>query len=70
MCDNSVTIYVPHGYDYKAVEYKCGNTNNRGQRTICEDCANNETAMADIKAQEENSAADNAWLKSAGWGEM
>jgi hypothetical protein len=70
MCNNIVEIYVPHGYDYKAVEYKCGNTDNRGQRTICEDCIKDFDIMADIKAQEENSAADNAWLKSAGWGEM
>ena len=49
---------------------KCGNTDPHGNRAICEKCRNNPGEMEAIERHEENVAADNAWLKSAGWGEM
>jgi hypothetical protein len=70
MCENKVSFYVPCGYDYKEVESKCGNTDPDGSRTICDDCANDPRGMAEIERQERNAEADNAWLRSAGWGEM
>ena len=69
-CENKVSYYVPRGYDYREVFVKCGNTNPYGDRAICDKCASNSVIMRGIRQHEENVAADNAWLKSAGWGEM
>ena len=69
-CENKVTFYVPYGYDYRATKVRCGNTDPHGGRTICDICRNDKSKMADIKIHEDNIAADNAWLRSAGWGEM
>jgi len=70
MCKNTVTLYVPRGYDYRPVDFTCGNTDHHGARVICDVCANDTAEMERIKRHEENVAADNAWLRSAGWGEM
>lgn len=70
MCKNRVTLYVPRGYDYRPVEYRCGNTGPHGERVICDECADSRSKMEEIKRQEENIAADNAWAASAGWGEF
>jgi hypothetical protein len=70
MCDNKVSYYVPRGYDYKETFVKCGNTDPHGSRAICEKCAADPDEMAAIERHEENTAADNEWLRSAGWGEM
>ena len=69
-CENKVTFYVPHGYDYRATEVRCGNTDPWGDRTICDSCRSNKSKMAEIKIQDDNTEADNAWLRNAGWGEM
>ena len=69
-CENKVSFYVPRGYDYREVQVKCGNTDPYGDRTICESCRNNSNKMRAIERQERNAEADNAWLRSAGWGEM
>jgi hypothetical protein len=34
-----VIQYIPHGYDYKAVVSKCGETGVRGQTLQCEKCS-------------------------------
>ena len=69
-CQNFETYYIPRGYDYKEVNTRCGNTKTDGSRAICDQCADDPKIMADIERQEENVAADNAWAKSAGWGEF
>ena len=69
-CENKVSYHVPRGYDYREVFVKCGNTDPHGNRAICEKCASSSVIMRGIRQHEENVAADNAWLKSAGWGEM
>jgi len=69
-CENKVIFYVPRGYDHKAIKVRCGNTDPWGDRTICDSCAVNPSRMTEIKIHEDNIAADNAWLRSAGWGEM
>ena len=76
-CENKVTFYVARGRDYgqggtdyRATEVPCGNTDPWGDRAICGSCANNKSKMADFKIQDDNTAADNAWLRSAGQGEM
>jgi hypothetical protein len=70
MCKNKVSYYIPKGYDYKEVFVKCGNTDPYGNRAICDNCANDSMEMSRINQHEKNVAADNAWLASAGWGEM
>ena len=69
ICNNKVEFYVPRGYDYKRVEVKCGNTDPFGERAICDNCANNPNEMRSIERHEESIASDNAWLRSAKWGE-
>jgi hypothetical protein len=69
-CENKVSYHVPRGYDYREVFVKCGNTDPHGNRAICGKCASSSVIMRGIRQHEENVAADNAWLKSAGWGEM
>jgi hypothetical protein len=73
MCDNKVSYYVSLHYqpdwwknDYKEVFVKCGDTNPFGGQALCNKCIDDPA----IKQQQENADADNAWLKSAGWGEM
>ena len=70
MCDEKISYYVPHGYDYREVFVKCGNTNPHGGRAICEKCAADPEDMAAIKRHEENMDADNEWLRMIGWGEL
>ena len=69
MCDNKIELYAPRGYDYVAYDIKCGNTDHNGQRAICGVCADDPNAMSEIKRHEANVEADNAWARSAGWGE-
>jgi len=66
MCTKKISYFVPKGYDYKEVFVKCGNTNPFGGQALCNKCIDDPA----IKQQQENADADNAWLKSAGWGEM
>lgn len=70
MCDEQVSYFVPRGYDYREVFVKCGHTDPHGGRAVCEKCEADPAEMAEIERHEENMAADNAWLRSAGWGEM
>jgi len=69
MCDNKVTYYVQSGYDYRETSVKCGLTDPYGDRAICDSCSSDREKMRDINDAEESIAADNAWAKSAGWGE-
>ena len=64
-CNERVSYHVPSGYDYKEVFVQCGLTDYYGDARFCDDCL-------DIKksAHEHNMDADNAWLRSAGWGEI
>jgi len=48
------------------IEMCCGSTGVRGEALWCESCEGSER----VRRIEEDSAADNAWLQSAGWGEM
>lgn len=70
MCDNMVDQYVPKGWDYVNRPVKCGNTLVTGDRAVCDTCANDPVIAERIRVQEENIAADNAWARSAGWGEF
>jgi hypothetical protein len=70
MCETMVSYFVPKGWDYKEHQVKCGETDPQGGRAICEKCANDPAEMESIRRHEANVEADNAWLRSAGWGEM
>jgi len=71
-CTNKVEFYVPRGWEanLRPVFVKCGNTDPWGGRTICHECRQDKGLMREFERHEKNIAADNAWLKSAGWGEM
>ena len=64
-CKNKVIQYVESGYTMREVEMRCGNTGVHGEALWCESCEGSER----VRRIEEDSAADNAWLRSAGWGE-
>jgi len=55
---------VPKGWDYKIVDYRCGSTGVYGQMILCEKCESQR------EHRESLAEADNAWLRSAGWGEI
>jgi hypothetical protein len=38
-CDAPVTLYVPRGYDYRAVARPCGSTGPQGEVVQCPACA-------------------------------
>ena len=69
MCENKAIYYVPHGYDYREVEVKCGLTDPHGGRAVCDECAADRSKMEEIRKKEEVIAADNWAAASAGWGE-
>ena len=70
MCDNFEEYYRPKGWDYVLTKARCGTTKIDGSRAICEPCATDPRRMAEIRLHEANSDADNAWARSAGWGEF
>ena len=70
MCENKVSFWVERGFGHREVKVKCGNTDPWGNRTVCQKCSDDPAERARIKQHEENMEADNAWLRSAGWGEM
>jgi len=69
-CNNRVNYFVPRGYGYREVAVRCGRTDPHGGRAVCVWCLANARKMKARERQDEAAAADNAWLKSAGWGEM
>ena len=69
-CNNRVNFFVPRGYDYREVAVRCGTTDPHGGRAVCESCRGNARKMEALARQDDDAAADNAWSKSAGWGEI
>ena len=73
MCDKEAFYYVPRGFDYKEIQTTCGSTTYQHGHNVtvfCADCENDEQVQAEHAARLEDSDADNAWLRSAGWGEI
>ena len=70
MCERMASYWIPSGFDYREVETKCGNTAYDGSRAVCDECASDPRAMAEIERQESLTEEDNAWAASAGWGEF
>ena len=38
MCGKKIEVYVPKGYDYKAIMVSCGSTSPSGNPYLCEQC--------------------------------
>ncbi len=70
MCDNLVSYWVPRGLDYREVQTKCGNTDYYGEEAICDACAADPRAVADRERRARLTEEDNAWARSAGWGDF
>jgi len=65
MCDNKIDVTVSSdGWNYIVREYPCSSTGPQGELILCPKCEPQRTN------REENAYADNAWLQSAGWGEI
>mgnify|MGYP006135291763 FL=1 len=69
-CSNKVTYYIPRGYSHVEYKVNCGSTDPHGDRAVCDKCSSNWQTVADILARESVIEHDNAWLASAGWGEL
>jgi len=70
MCANKQDVVVQGRYDSKIIQFRCGDSDPQGDRVICDSCSNDPKERARIRRHQANSDADNAWLVSAGWGEM
>lgn len=70
MCDNQVSYFVPKGFGYKEVFIKCGNTDIYGDRAQCDHCQNSAKARAENQRILDDAEHDNAWLHSAGYGDI
>ena len=68
--NGTVIYWISCGWSGKETEVKCGNTDPYGDRAICDKCASDPAEMRRIDQHEKNIEADNAALRSAGWGEM
>jgi len=71
-CKNEGFYFVPRGYSYRKIKARCGSTayNNGVFTVFCKDCQNDKKKQAEHKRQLELSKEDNAWLASAGYGEI
>jgi hypothetical protein len=70
-CENEVIYMTEIGdsMQYRETMVRCGTTDPHGNRCICEECESNPSIMQSIWDHEANVEADNAWLRSAGYGE-
>ena len=71
-CRNPVDVVIQRKryFDPQIIQFKCGNTDHHGYRVTCDSCLNNPQEMQAIRNHQANADADNAWNRSAGWGEM
>mgnify|MGYP003656416337 CR=1 FL=1 len=69
-CNNKEEYSIPTTYYYRHVSTKCGNTKADGRRAICDECRDNPVKMREIEDIQVCVDKDNAWLRSAGWGEI
>ena len=72
-CTNNIEYSIPSerdDYTYTVRKVRCGTTDPHGERAMCDTCYENDWIRNEASRQKANSDADNAWLRSAGWGEM
>ena len=73
MCENTVEYLEEHYRDDFTVyarQVRCGTTDPYGERAVCDECRKDKSKMESLAQHDANMRADNAWLRSAGWGEM
>ena len=69
-CSNTETYRVEREYNVMQIEVRCGTTDPYGERCLCEQCRNDPLKRAEHERILRLSNTANAWLRSAGWGEM
>ena len=71
MCDNKIEYLIERdNYTVYSRDVRCGTTDPHGERAMCDTCYEDVSIREEAQRQKANSDADNAWLSSAGWGEM
>ena len=70
MCTKQVSYFVASGFLYREVFVQCGRTDPHGGRALCDECASDKARRDEHRRILANSEADNAALRSAGWGEI
>ena len=70
MCNNRVSYYVPRGFDYREVKVQCGRTDVYGGVAICDQCAADPRAAAEIEHRRRLSDEINAEARAAGLGDF
>lgn len=68
-CENTVPYFVARGLSHKEVAVRCGTTDPYGGCALCDECHRNKATREEHERILDNAEADNAWLRSAGWGE-
>ena len=68
--DKCMGQFETYRQDGKTYMLDCGGTNIWGQSQLCPNCENNTQEVEAHRRRLANAEADNAWLRSAGWGEM
>jgi len=72
-CGNPAFYYVEKGFNWVERETRCGSTITRGNHVdtaFCTECENDPEVRADHARRLRLAEKDNAWLASAGWGEI
>jgi len=71
MCINKISYMMPKGnFGYIERLVECGTTDPYGERALCDDCSKDKAKMESLARHDANMKADNAWLGSAGYGEL
>jgi hypothetical protein len=63
-CKEKVPKTVRVGDDARVAYFDCGTTGPYGEVCLCQKCEHKRRGI------EKNSAAENAWMRSANWGEI
>jgi len=63
-CKERVPKTVRVGDDARVAYFDCNTTGPYGEVVLCNKCEHKRRGI------EKNSAAENAWMRSAGWGEI
>tara|TARA_B100000212_G_C27359251_1_gene527417 strand:+ start:671 stop:895 length:225 start_codon:yes stop_codon:yes gene_type:complete len=72
-CDNEATYFVERGFGFKEITTRCGSTTNQRGHVVtvfCDKCEADEQKMLAHEQRVRLADEDNAWLASAGWGEI
>ena len=70
MCQNTTSYFAVYRGRTVEVEIQCGNIDQYGRRCLCDVCDSLPHKREEQRVLEQKHGADNAWLRSAGWGEL